>query len=285
MRPWYLTKLVLLPGLNKFPSFNSLPVSLQPSAEQQEAADKLVMMLDLAPAGKEEYLRPEFTPNPVLERFYHHLELKSKHPDAAVPPLDESLKRITEPDPEVVSKNKLVLDDFRRHFELKENPKLKKLTRRLLKDKTPGSYENQSTDLIASTSEVKVETLGDLTSVADFEAMISRRDSPEWVSKAIFAMKNKILDLVENSLEGDNYPKALECLIALRKGCVIEQEPKQFNDFLSQIFRFCQEAKLSSFWEFLASNDVTLITKTEAEDSDIKEQDARSLFVKPEPRS
>lgn len=92
-----------------------------------------------------------------------------------------------------------------------------------MKDKTPGSYENQSTDLIASTSEVKVETLGDLTSVADFEAMISRRDSPEWVSKAIFAMKNKILDLVENSLEGDNYPKALECLIALRKGCVIEQ--------------------------------------------------------------
>lgn len=92
-----------------------------------------------------------------------------------------------------------------------------------MKDKTPGSYENQSTDLIASTSEVKVETLGDLTSVSDFEAILSRRDSPEWVSKAIFAMKNKILDLVENSLEGDNYPKALECLIALRKGCVIEQ--------------------------------------------------------------
>lgn len=53
--------------------------------------------------------------------------------------------------------------------------------------------------------------------------MISRRDSPEWVTKAIFAMKNKILDLVENSFKGDNYPKALECLIALRKGCVIEQ--------------------------------------------------------------
>lgn len=51
----------------QFPSFNSLPISLQPSAEQQEAADKLVMMLDLAPAGKEESLRPEFTPNPVLE--------------------------------------------------------------------------------------------------------------------------------------------------------------------------------------------------------------------------
>ncbi|MFS7888968.1 putative DNA helicase [Helianthus anomalus] len=269
----------------QFPSFSSLPVSLQPSPEQQEAADKLVMMLDLAPAGKEEFLRPEFTPNPVLERFYHHLELKSKHPDTAVPPLDESLKRITEPDPEVISKTKLVIDDFRRHFELKENPKLKKSTRRLLKDKSSGSYENQSTDLIASTSEVKVETLGDLTTVSDFEAMISRRDSPEWVSKAIFAMKNKIFDLVENSFEGDNYPKALECLIALRKACVVEQEPKQFNNFLSHVCRFCKETNLSSFCEFLASKDVTFITKTEAEDSEIEEKDARSLFVKAEPSS
>lgn len=78
-------------------------------------------------------------------------------------------------------------------------------------------------DIVGSTSAVKVETIGELTAVQDFEAMISRRDSPEWVSKAIFGMKNKVLDLVENSYEGDNYPKALECLVALRKGCVIEQ--------------------------------------------------------------
>lgn len=62
-----------------------------------------------------------------FQRFYHHLELKSKHPDAAVPPLDESLKRITEPDSEVISKNKFVIDEFRRHFELKENPKVKQI--------------------------------------------------------------------------------------------------------------------------------------------------------------
>lgn len=274
----------------QFPSFSNLPASVQPNTEQQEAADKLVMMLDLAPAGKEEALRPDFTPNPVLERFYHHLELKSKHPDAAVPPLDATLKRITEPDPEVISQNKLVIDEFRRHFDLKDNPKLKKSTRRLLRDRTSGSFgeevvknDGRSTDLVPSTSTVKVETIGDMTPVPDFEAMISRRDSPEWVSKAIFGMKNKVFDLVENSYEGDTYPKALECLIALRRGCVIEQEPKQFNNFLHHIYRFCQEKDLSSFCEFLASKDITLITKTEAEDSEIAEADARSLFVKREP--
>lgn len=100
----------------------------------------------------------------------------------------------------------------------------------MLRDKPSGSFEggvgkieDQSTDVVASTSKVKIETIGDLTPVQDFEAMISRRDSPEWVSKAIYGMKNKVIDLVESSYEGDTYPKALECLVALRKGCVIEQ--------------------------------------------------------------
>lgn len=75
------------------------------------------------------------------------------------------------------------------------------------------SIENTST----------VEKIGDVTPVQDFEAMISRRDSPEWVGKAVNQMKHKIFDLVEDSYEGDNYDKALEYLVALRKGCVLEQ--------------------------------------------------------------
>ncbi|KAL4585871.1 hypothetical protein LXL04_010498 [Taraxacum kok-saghyz] len=270
----------------QFPSFSNLPKTLLPNEQQQEAADKLVMMMDMAPPGKEEALRPDFTPNPVLERFYHHLELKSKNPDAAVPPLDSTLKRITEPDPEIISQNMLVIDEFRKHFELKENPKLKKSARRLLRDQKSGSYEGQVGQIkdkaVGSTPGVKVEAIGDVTAVQDFEAMISRRDSPEWVSKAIFGMKNKVFEILENSNEGENYSKALECLVALRKGCVIEQEPKQFNNFLRHVYRFCEEKHLKSFCEFLGSKDITFITKTEAEDSDVAEKDARSLFVKAE---
>lgn len=58
------------------------------------------------------------------QRFYRHLELKSKHPDAPVPPLDDTLKKITQPDPELLSECKSVVDEFRRLFELKENPKV-----------------------------------------------------------------------------------------------------------------------------------------------------------------
>ncbi|KAM7472109.1 hypothetical protein LguiA_010292 [Lonicera macranthoides] len=101
-----------------FPSFGSCPLSLQPNEEQQEAADKLVKVLELAPSGKEEILQPDLTLNPVLERFYCHLELKSKNPNAAVPPLDESLKQITEPDPQLLIRNKPVIDEFCRQFRL-----------------------------------------------------------------------------------------------------------------------------------------------------------------------
>lgn len=40
---------------------------MQPNEQQQDAADKLVQMLDLAPADGEEVLPPDLTPNPALE--------------------------------------------------------------------------------------------------------------------------------------------------------------------------------------------------------------------------
>ncbi|KAK3011906.1 hypothetical protein RJ639_011056 [Escallonia herrerae] len=238
----------------QFPSFSNFSSSFQPNEQQQEAADNLVKMLDLAPAGEEEALQPDFTPNPVLEdvhgvhvgevgrkrtcradfesRFYH-LELRSRHPDAALTPLDDTLKKITEPDPELISRNKSVIDEFRRLFELKENPKLKKSNRRLLRDRPSGSNEegqglgndndDEGVTALVSTSTVKVDKIADSTPVQDFEAMMSRRDSPEWISKAIEEMKRKIVNLVEDSCDGDTYQKALELLAALHNGCILEQ--------------------------------------------------------------
>ncbi|GMN54487.1 hypothetical protein TIFTF001_023604 [Ficus carica] len=277
----------------QFPSFSNFPASWQPTEQQQEVTDNFVQMFDLALPGKEEALLPDLTPNPVLERFYRSLEMKSNNPDAAVPPLDETLKKITEADPELLSHNNSALDEFRRAFELKENPKLKKSARRLLREKPSGSNEREEHALIPvqsanhntneATSSLKIEKVGDITPVQDFEAMISRRDSPIWVDKAIMNMKNKIFDLVEDSYNGDNYPKAVECLVALRKACILEQEPKQFNDFLRYLCKFCKEKKLGSFHDFLASKELTLITKTEAADSEVTEDEARSFVVKSEP--
>ncbi|GER51838.1 ATP-dependent DNA helicase 2 subunit ku80 [Striga asiatica] len=53
----------------QFPSLSNLPSTMQPTEQQQEVADKLVQMLDLAPPGREEALQPNVTPNPVPEQF------------------------------------------------------------------------------------------------------------------------------------------------------------------------------------------------------------------------
>lgn len=249
-------------------------------------------MLELAPTGREECLQPEFTPNPVLERFYRYLELKSRHPDAAVPPLDETLKKITEPDLDLLSHSKPVIDEFRRLFELKENPKLKKSARRLLRDKPSGSNEEredpgniddaEAINSIEPASAFKVEKIGDSNPVKDFESMMLRRDGTEWVNKAITDMKSIIWQLITDSFEGDNFQKVLECLIALRKGCILEQEPKQFNAFLLKLCKFCTEKDLASFTEFLACKNFMPISKTEAEESEITEDEAKSFLVKVE---
>ncbi|RYR72058.1 hypothetical protein Ahy_A02g006247 isoform E [Arachis hypogaea] len=272
----------------QFPSFSNFPAPIQPNEQQLEAAANLVKMLDLAPQGKEEVLLPDFTPNP---RFYRYLELKSKHADAAVPPLDDTLKKITEPDDELLQQNKSVIEKFRRSFELKENPRHKK-SRRLLREERYGSSEENSkgeipalaSNLIEDKSNVEVDNIGDLTPVQDFEAMFARRDNPDWVVKAIDAMKNKIHDLIEDSHEGDNNSKALECLAALRKGCINEQEPKQFNNFLRDLWSFCQEKNLHGFCDSLSSKGITLIPKSEAADSEVTEDEARSFLVKSQPK-
>lgn len=108
---------------------------------------------------------------------------------------------------------------------------LKKSRRHYLREKASGSSDKedneeisaQIVESVANMPTVKVEKIGDSTPLEDFEAMMSRRDSPEWISKAISGMMSKIFDIIKNSSDGHSYTKAIEYLRALRKGCIIEQ--------------------------------------------------------------
>ncbi|KAL1214123.1 ATP-dependent DNA helicase 2 subunit KU80 [Cardamine amara subsp. amara] len=260
-----------------FPSFNKLPSSWKPDDQQQAVADNFVKMLDIAPSATEEVLKPDLTPNPVLQRFYEYLELKSKSTDVALPQMDEAFKRVMEQDPELYSNNKSIMDAFRGSFEVKENPKLKKSSKRLLRDKPSGSDDEDNRMIAYNANKNKINIVGDANPIQDFEAMISRRDNHDWAEKAITQMKNQIVKLVEDKSE-----TALECVLALRKGCVLEQEPKQFNEFLNNLFKLCQERKLSHFLKHFTSK-IMLIPKSEAADSDVVDEDAGDFTVKQEP--
>ncbi|KAL6638579.1 hypothetical protein ACP70R_023690 [Stipagrostis hirtigluma subsp. patula] len=275
----------------QFRSFSSLPPSSRPTDEQQEAADNLVKMLDLAPPGRE-VLKPDFTPNPMLERFYNFLDLKAEQPDATVPPLDRCLRRITEPDPEVIDHQTPIIQNLGKAFELKENPKKKKartqdrLTYNGADDQAK-SIEEPSAEKIGIHEVLYPPTenpgmIGDSNPVHDFEAMLAERSSSTWVQKAIEEMKKCTAALLENSRQGDNYQKALECFVALRKACIIEQEPQEFNQFLTKTYERLKKGDVADFFQLLSSKNISLISKEEAPDSDVTEEMARNFYLKQE---
>uniref|UniRef100_A0A0E0D9R0 Ku domain-containing protein n=1 Tax=Oryza meridionalis TaxID=40149 RepID=A0A0E0D9R0_9ORYZ len=270
----------------QFRSFSSLPSSSQPTEEQQEAADNLVKMLDLAPPGREEILKPDFTPNPM------YLDLKSKQPDANVPPLDKCLKKITEPDPDVIDYQAPLIKKLGNVFELKENPKKKKAR---TQDRLTYTGADDQAKLLEEPSAEKVGVsealyppkkkageIGDHNPVQDFEAMLTQRSSSTWVQTAIEEMQKYITALIQDSCDRDNHQKALECLVALRKACIIEQEPNEYNGFVTKLCQKFRTAGDAKFLQLLSSKNASLISKEEAPDSDVTEEMA-SNCLKPEP--
>lgn len=68
---FYFNILPFMEDAREFPfsSLDTLPLNLQPSLSQQEAADNFVKLFDLAPSDQEEILLPERTLNPVLQVY------------------------------------------------------------------------------------------------------------------------------------------------------------------------------------------------------------------------
>lgn len=73
-----------------------------------------------------------------------------------------------------------------------------------------------------------IEDVTMMNPIEDFRAMFERRDV-DLVDKAIIGMRAVVLKLVQESVNRSHYQKALECLIALRKGCVSVRPSRQLN--------------------------------------------------------
>lgn len=204
-------------------------------------------------------------------RFYRHLELESKQSDAAVPPLDEILKRITEPDLEFVSENKSIIYTMNKHFEHKENPKLKKSARQLLREKPSGSNKEDGNAGISGAQAVKysikrapivnIKGIGDLTPIIPFKIL-----KPSCLEETVPRMKDKILDLLRNSHEGDNYLKEVEYIATLLKGSILVQKPTPYNCLMHYLYTYFRDKGTSNFPQLLALRELTLISRSEAAD-------------------
>ncbi len=81
-----------------------------------------------------------------------------------------------------------------------------------------------------------------------FTLVCARRDV-DLVDKAIEQMRARILQLVNDSVRDQLYPKALECMRALREGALQEGEADAFNKFLRELRGFYERKRRDDFWQ------------------------------------
>ena len=106
--------------------------------------------------------------------------------------------------------------------------------------------------------------------------MIARRDV-DLVDKAIEQLKDRIIQILNDSVKDQLYPKALGCIKVLRLGCVQEEEPAAFNTFLRLLRSMHEGKRHNSFWELLLSAGISLIHEEECEESDVSKEESEKV--------
>jgi len=126
----------------------------------------------------------------------------------------------------------------------------------------------------------RVSTVGPIDPCGDFKAMLARRDV-DLVDAAIEQLKKRCVQLVNDSIQNQLYPKAIECLVALRQGCVAEEEPHAYNQFVDELRATCQHKRRHDFWLAMVNkaNDLAPISSEETKESTLSQAQAEAYFA------
>jgi ATP-dependent DNA helicase 2 subunit 2 len=121
-----------------------------------------------------------------------------------------------------------------------------------------------------------VKEITSVDPIGDFKKMVSDR-KVDRVGDALGQMQTMIERFVKNSLKGDLFDKALECLQAMRETCIREDEAQRYNEFLHRIKRVFAKGSHAEFFQRLAAlgKAASLITtKESAISSNVTEEEA-----------
>jgi hypothetical protein len=129
-----------------------------------------------------------------------------------------------------------------------------------------------------------VKEISSVNPISDFKKMVSDR-KVDRVSDALTQMQAMIERFIKNSLKGDLYGKAIECLRQMRQTCIQEDEAKKYNDFMRRIKSIFGRPG-GSYMDFFTmlvdedqSNRLTLITQKESTiSSDVTEGEASKVI-------
>ncbi|KAJ3043868.1 X-ray repair cross-complementing protein 5 [Rhizophlyctis rosea] len=297
---------------------NKLDVRLVPREEAIDRVDALIDSMDLMEYGPDddgtmtvtdELYKLSRVFNPGYQRLWQCIAHRACHPDdPTLPPVDQRLIDGISPDKRIVERSQDALEKVKEAFTIKKVEQ-KASSKRAWANRAAAAAGELDTEAVldqndeeaSANKRVKteepfsgemniskltqriVEKVGTVDPVSDFNAMFGRTDV-DLVSDAVQQMSDVIVKLVTESFGDQLYPKAMDCLVALRAGCAREDESETFNGWLRELKRMLTQGahtRHQEFWKRVRAKGVTLITKEEAGDSAVESGEAQE-FLKEE---
>eukprot|EP00026_Physarum_polycephalum_P002636 Phypoly_transcript_02644.p1 GENE.Phypoly_transcript_02644~~Phypoly_transcript_02644.p1 ORF type:complete len:733 (-),score=115.46 Phypoly_transcript_02644:534-2660(-) len=274
----------------------------KPDEEQLKAAQDLIHSLDLTTAALDSEgqsipaLKARYTYNPVLQRFNQSVQHRAMKPNTPLPTLDPIIEQYVNPDIKLFEQASKVIKEVSAKFPLMRTESSEKNRRKMwghanndevrLESYVPDpnskkrKIEGQGDFSLEKLVSIGTNDVGSINPVQDFKDMISRRDV-DLVEKAVEQMKGRILQLVNDSINTQFYGKAIECLKALREGCLFFAEGLSFISFLHNLKYDYEGKRRDDFWRLLAPNGLTLIHCDEADDTTVTAAEAQAFLAPP----
>ncbi|KAI7905002.1 SPOC like C-terminal domain-containing protein [Cokeromyces recurvatus] len=260
-----------------------------------ELMNNLVDSMNLDQIGKE-YLVPELNFNPILWRFNKTIKMRALNPSANIPDIKESAKCQFEISPYFKEKASELGEKIANYYnvqKVEDNTEKKKRTFKEMEnnDIMTESYNIDIDEIIRSVQqsnsnnntsieknlpnipETEVESVGMITPVEDFRALLNKPSEIDRVESAMTQMAKVIIRLLETSFGNQNYAKVIQCLTALRQIAIQEDAAIIYNNHIREVKVWCDPSTVKSspryeLWEKLKSKNLGLITRDESKDID-----------------
>ncbi|KAI9244988.1 SPOC like C-terminal domain-containing protein [Phascolomyces articulosus] len=226
---------------------------------------------------------------------------------APVPELDPRLKAQFDTPAKLINKNKVNVETLKRALNIKKVDRVSKRSKygaraeqavpdnllpvdQLLDAKQVPDVlikqEEQPENEYQNFVNYQTRTISPANPVPDFNAMINNRNE-DLVSSAVEQMCAMITKTVSDSFGNRDYDKAYECLVVLRKAAAKEDESETFNKYMYQLKEILDpgnpNAVRRDFWIKMKQNNMTLISKEEAPDSQITPDEAKRYLEEEQP--
>ncbi|CAD8123928.1 unnamed protein product [Paramecium sonneborni] len=271
---------------------------------QQIAVASLIDKMDLETipnqSGEpEELLKMKYVANPTRQYFQQVVMHKAITRTDVIPPISPLILEYLHPESRIYNYAQDAIKRVKNAFKFKVNeikkPQDKKVFwKQLFDEQTTQQVQQQIEEEVVEINREEeemvnmfakqklgfkddiIQEIGSVDPISDFKKMITEKRVDQ-VDSALQQMQKVIIGLVDQSVKGSFFPKALECLKEMRKACISEDEVPVFNKFL---FVLKDKYNQQVFWAQIVQQGITLISNIENQKSSVTADEAQDFLNK-----